>query len=179
MRYRIREEYFDWLYELVCKQRYSNRISYKKLLTHLHNTVFRYSILKDQNRAEDGICLRYRFTDEYYSIKDAEKYLKGPCSVLEMMVALAVRCEENIMDDPNIGDRTGQWFWEMIGNLGLGSMNDTRFDIIYVDEVISKFLDRKYSPDGRGGLFTIKNCDCDLRKVEIWYQLCWYLDSIL
>ena len=178
MRYRIREEYFDWLYELVCKQRYSNRISYKKLLTHLHNTVFRYSILKDQNRAEDGICLRYRFTDEYYSIKDAEKYLKGPCSVLEMMVALAVRCEENIMDDPNIGDRTGQWFWEMIGNLGLGSMNDTRFDIIYVDEVISKFLDRKYSPDGRGGLFTIKNCDCDLRKVEIWYQLCWYLDSI-
>lgn len=178
MRYRIREEYFDWLYELVCKQRYSNRISYKKLLTHLHNTVFRYSILKDQNRAEDGICLRYRFTDEYYSIKDAEKYLKGPCSVLEMMVALAVRCEENIMDDPNIGDRTGQWFWEMIGNLGLGSMNDTRFDIVYVDEVISKFLDRKYSPDGRGGLFTIKNCDCDLRKVEIWYQLCWYLDSI-
>ena len=178
MRYRIREEYFDWLYELVCKQRYSNRISYKKLLTHLHNTVFRYSILKDQNRAEDGICLRYRFTDEYYSIKDAEKYLKGPCSVLEMMVALAVRCEENIMDDPNIGDRTGQWFWEMIGNLGLGSMNDTRFDIIYVDEVISKFLDRKYSRDGRGGLFTIKNCHCDLRKVEIWYQLCWYLDSI-
>lgn len=178
MRYRIREEYFDWLYELVCKQRYSNRISYKKLLTHLHNTVFRYSILKDQNRAEDGICLRYRFTDEYYSIRDAEKYLKGPCSVLEMMVALAVRCEENIMDDPNIGDRTGQWFWEMIGNLGLGSMNDTRFDIVYVDEVISKFLDRKYSPDGRGGLFTIKNCDCDLRKVEIWYQLCWYLDSI-
>ena len=38
---------------------------------------------------------------------------------------------------------------------------------------------REYAPDGRGGLFTIRNCEEDLRKVEIWYQLCWYLDTII
>ena len=105
--------------------------------------------------------------------------LDGPCSVLEMMIALAIRCEENIMDDPNIGDRTSQWFWGMVVNLGLGSMVDCRFDKQFVDETIRIFLNRKYAPNGNGGLFTIRDCDKDLRKVEIWHQLCWYLDKIV
>jgi hypothetical protein len=95
-----------------------------------------------------------------------------------MIIALAIRCEETYMDDASIGDRTGQWFWGMIRNLGLGSMVDSRFDKLYVEEVVRRFLDREYEADGTGGLFTIKNCDADLRDVEIWYQLCWYLDTI-
>ena len=82
------------------------------------------------------------------------------------------------MDDPEIGDRTGQWFWGMIVNLGLGSMTDNRYDEDFVTETIERFLDRDYEPDGKGGLFTVRNCDRDLRYVEIWYQLCWYLDNI-
>jgi hypothetical protein len=104
--------------------------------------------------------------------------LDGPCSVLEMMIALAIRCEETIMDDPDIGDRTRQWFWGMIINLGLGGMTDANFDPDFVDDSVLRFLNRDYEPDGRGGLFTIRNCHRDLRDVEIWYQLCWYLDSI-
>ena len=133
---------------------------------------------KDENRAEDGIALRYRFAYGYHSPASAETFLDGPCSVLEMMVALAIRCEETIMDNPLIGDRTGQWFWGMIVSLGLGSMMDDRFDEDYVDFVINRFLNREYEPNGKGGLFTIKNCVQDLRDVEIWYQICWYLDSI-
>ena len=113
--------------------------------------------------------------EEYEIIIDA---LEKPCSVLEMMVALSLRCEEEIMDDPNIGDRTRQWFWGMVVSLGLGAMHDDRFDKKYVDETIERFLKRKYEYDGRGGLFTIKDSNRDLREVEIWYQLCWYLDSI-
>lgn len=176
----VNNEYFDWLYGLVCKQSNSH-ISFRRLLMHLHNINFRYSIRKDQNRAEDGIDLRYRFaiTEHYGESPDLiMDYLGGPCSVLEMMVALAIRCEENIMDDPNIGDRTGQWFFGMIISLGLGSMTDTRFDRYFVEDIIETFLDREYEPNGRGGLFTIRDCDVDLRDVEIWYQLCWYLDSI-
>lgn len=104
--------------------------------------------------------------------------LDGPCSILEMMIALAIRCEETIMDDTSRGDRTSQWFWEMIVSLGLGSMSDDRFAPDIVDDILDRFLNREYEPNGKGGLFTIKNCEYDLRDVEIWYQLCWYLDSI-
>lgn len=83
------------------------------------------------------------------------------------------------MDDPGIGDRTGQWFWGMITNLGLGGLNDDRYDPDYVDDVLDRFLDRDYDPDGRGGLFTIRHCDADLRDVQIWTQMLWYLDTIV
>ena len=170
----IRDYYFDWLCDLVCKDRHSKAVSYSKLLNRLHRTEFTYLIPMDQNRAENGIALRWRFYCETsYNTRSTD-----PCSVLEMMVALAISCEA-IMDDPHIGDRTGQWFWSMIVNLGLGSMTDYKFDDIYVDGVIRRFLDRKYEPNGKGGLVTIKNCKYDLRTVEIWNQMCWYLGSIM
>lgn len=179
MRNEIRDEYFEWLFDQACGKRYSKEISFRKLLMFLHDTEFRYLIRKDQNRAEDGIDLRYRFVQiHHHDRPDYEDYLRGPCSVLEMMVALAIRCEESIMDDSHVGDRTRQWFWCMIGNLGLGSMTDTRFDKNEVDKIVNRFLDRKYESDGRGGLFIIDRPPRDLRDVEIWYQLLWYLDNI-
>lgn len=177
----VKDQYFNWLCSIVCGRRFSNHISYNKLLMCLHETDFRYLIRMDQNRAEDGIALRYRFAaregceDVPEIITDC---LDGPCSVLEMMVAIAIYMEEHIMDNPDIGDRTGQWFWGMIVNLGLGAMNDNRFDRRLVEEAIARFLDRDYEPDGSGGLFRIKHCDRDLRHVEIFHQMCWYLNSI-
>lgn len=167
--------YFEWMYNKVCGDRFPRSVSYRKLLAYLHDTEFIFSISRDANRAEDGMNLRYRFA---YETNYPEIYLDGPCSVLEMMLALAIRIEETIMDDPMVGDRTGQWVWGMINNLELGYMDDARFDKRRVEYVITRFLRRDYDPDGRGGLFTIKNCRDDLRDVEIWYQTCWYLDSI-
>lgn len=175
---RIGNDYFEWLLDLVCGDRTSSAISFRKLLMRLHSIPFRYSILKDENRAADGEGMRYRFAYDYPGIENADEYLDGPCSVLEMMVALAVRCEESIMDDPEVGNRTGQWFWGMVVNLGLGSMTDDRFDIRYVDDVIQTFLDRDYRPDGKGGLFTVRHCDKDLRDIEIWIQMLWYINTI-
>lgn len=178
----IRNEYFDWLSNLVCGNRYSKQISFKNLLTHLHDIEFKWVNPRDQNRAEEGEALRYRFAlecgyeDSANAIVDI---LDAPCSVLEMMVALAIVCEETIMDDPSIGDRTAQWFWGMITNLGLGGMQNSRYDGDRVNKVIERFMNLDYEPDGRGGLFRIVGCDCDLREVEIWYQLCWYLDTIM
>lgn len=179
MRESINREYFEWMCNLVCKDRYAKSISYRMLLTYLHQKEFIFSIPKDQNRAKDGVGLRRRYV-LIHDCEDLIEYLDiRPCSVLEMMVALAIRCEESIMDDPSVGDRTSQWFWGMIVSLGLGAMIDSRFDEELVVYIVNRFLDRKYEPNGKGGLFTIRNCDRDLRKVEIWYQLCWYLDSIV
>lgn len=180
MRYEklVDEWYFEWLYDKVTKHRYSRNISYRKLLSYLHSVEFTYSIPKDVNRAKDGTDLRKRFIKDVSNGKPENAYLEGPCSVLEMMVALAIRCEETIMDNAVVGDRTGQWFWGMIVNLGLGSMTDDVFDVEHVERVIDIFLNREYDPDGKGGLFTVRNCLEDLRDVEIWYQLCWFLDNL-
>lgn len=180
MRDRILNEYFEWMSELVCDEKYITDKRYIKLLTYLHSTVFRYPtyIPHDGNRAEDGVGLRYRFAYER-GYDDISAYLVGPCSVLEMMIALSIKCEEHIMEDLDIGDRKGQWFWNMIENLGLYSMDDEAFDKLYVSNVINRFLDRKYRDNGMGGLFTVPDCPYDLRNVEIWYQMCWYLNSYI
>ena len=177
----LHRRYFDWMYQLVCNGKYFKRLSYRKLLNHLHNIEFTYIVEMDGNRESDGINLRYRFGYEHnYEEPMIATYLDDrPCSVLEMLIALVMRCEENIMDDPDIGNRMGQWFWGMVTNLGLRDMSDSNFESYRVEAVISTFLNRKYNRNGKGGLFTVKNCDRDLRTVEIWYQMCWYLDEVL
>ena len=171
--------YFDWMYQLVV-DRYS-KLSYRRLFAKLHSTEFIFEIPMDGNRAEDGVELRYRFGREqnYPAAMVASLLDDTSCSILEMMIALSIRCEEHIMDNPDIGNRTGQWFWNMIVNLGLGSMDDEKFDRGYVEFVLNRLLDRQYERNGKGGLFTVSNCRRDMRSVDIWYQMCWYLDEIV
>lgn len=168
-------QYDEWLCDIVCKNLFSDAISYDQLLSYLSHREFTVVIPNDINRAKDGVDLRLRYH------LDTGKYTNNdkPCSVLEMMVALSIRCEESIMDNPEYGDRTAQWFWSMIRNLGLYTMTDDEFDIVYVTSVVDRFLNREYEPNGEGGLFRIPNCEHDLRDVEIWYQLCWYLDRFV
>ncbi len=177
MRPTIRTQYFEWLLSLVSRNRVSKQVSYTKLLAHLDDTRFKHSIPLDKNRASDGVDLRYRFAS-YIGCSHSE-VRTGPCSMLEMMIGLSVRCEETIMYDPDYGDRTGQWFWGMIASLGLNGLTDSRYDPDYVDDILDRFMARDYDPDGRGGLFYIPNCDDDLRDVHIWRQMLWYLDTIV
>ena len=173
----VKNEYFDWLVSIIYYDAKNKPCSYNKLLSHLHNTRFRYSIKRDYNRESDGLDLRRRF----YLVTHCEEaglYLNGPCSVFEMMVALALRCEETIMSDSSYGDRTGQWFWQMIVNLGLGGMTDDNYDRQEVDDIVWAFLNRRYDYDGKGGLFRVRDTKEDMRRLEIWYQLNRYLDTI-
>lgn len=177
---KVKRDYFEWMYQLVCEGRFSEDNPYRMLLSYLHYRPFKYRLRSDSDRANDGVMLRRRFaltTDDYHYIMDVLS--SDSVSVLEVLVALAIRCEETIMSDPKFGDRTGQWFWKMIVNLGLGSMSDNMYDEEYVDNVITCFLNRKYEPNGRGGLFVIRNCNRDLRSIDIWTQMMWYLDTMI
>lgn len=178
----LNNRYFDWMCKIIHSDKQSNKhASYNKLLYFLHNIDFTYSIPMDENRYADGTDLRYRFC--YENNLDSgliSKYLDDrPCSVLEMLVALSVRLEESIMYDQDIGDRTGEWFWGMINNLGLIEMDNMHFNKGIAQNIIWKFLNRGYERNGKGGLFTIDNCKEDLRDVEIWYQACWYLNEVV
>lgn len=174
----LESEYLQWMYDIVFGGSYH---SYRKLFKRLHEIKFRYTIPNDGNRAEDGVCLRYRFglANGYSQHEIANLLDISDCSVLEMMLALCNRCEEKIMQNPVYGNRTGLWFLYMLDSLGLSDMTDDIFDRKKVDWIIDAFLDRNYSPCGAGGLFTLKNPAKDLRNVEIWYQAMWFFNEII
>lgn len=175
------ELYFSWISLLAIKDD-EVRNRYSILLENLWRTPFVYIIPLDENRAIDGTRLRYRFgylhgytEEEIYNGIDNGR----PCSVLEMMVALAFRSEEHIMQNPSNGDRTSQWFIDMLDNLRLLSMTNDNFDENYFGRCMHIFMSREYSPNGRGGLFTVKYPRRDMRYTEIWYQCMWYFEELM
>lgn len=175
----LTDAYFEWMYQLAFPNQ--NEISYRRLCAYLNNVTFYPRLPMDENRAQDGEDLRYRFGyDQGYVHPEIGSMLDcRPCSMLEMMVALALRMEEDIMTNPAMGNRLPQWFMEMLQSLGLDDMTDEQFDRHKVMTVVRRFMDGKYKPNGKGGLFTIPSCERDLRTVEIWYQMNWYLNSII
>lgn len=80
----LNKEYFEWMCQLVCDEQYCQRLSYRRLLSHLHDIDFQFIIPMDGNRAEDGIELRYRFGYENsYENSMISSFLDNrPCSVL-------------------------------------------------------------------------------------------------
>lgn len=159
-----------------------SRHSFRKLLIHLHDFAFEYELPMDENRAIDGTELRHRFGYFLgYSNKTIDDLLdmSEKASVLEVMIALSIRCEENIMDDPDVGNRTSKWFWDMVYSLGLGDMYDTKYNSHYVTDILMRFNNRDYSENGEGSLFTVTDTTRDMRDLEIWYQMCQYLNELL
>ena len=165
--------YFDWLVSFVAPDFVASD-SYQNVLYALYKKDFRWFVHNDDNRAEDGLDLRLRFEDDTSETCDKV----GPCSVLEMMIALAIRCENELMYDPEEGDRTDQWFWTMMDNLKLNYLTDDVFNLRDFDQIVDRFLDRTYEPDGYGGPFYIHNFRGDMRKIELWYQLNFYLEEM-
>lgn len=180
---RIEDEYLGWLYDLVCGPEEINEPSYKLLMHELYYRAYDPIVLEmDYPRVVDGENLRYQFGQERgYSYEDIEEYLfKAPCSILELLIALARRCEDQIMCNPDVGDRSGLWFWIMITNLGLGEYTDERYDPFGIDEIIEKFVMRQYNRDGSGGnIFIFPDRTQDIRKIDLWYQINWFISDFI
>lgn len=178
-KHEMNARYFNFMTHLVCNNQYGRGLSWRKLFRLLHETEFIYILDIDANRADDGADLRYRFAYEFgLNGDDVKQYLDHrPCSIFEMMVALASRCEEQIMDNPDDGNRTGKWFFDMIRSLGLMDMDDRRFHKEAVGDILYRFMRRDYDASGQGGLFTLRFPKWDMRGIEIWYQMMAYLEE--
>ena len=162
--------YFGILCDLVGLDGPVEQCGYFELLYQLYRTEFYYSVPNDDNRALDGVRLR----DKY-----GFPAVDMPCNLFEMLVALAIRCDDDILYSAEEGDRSKDWFWMMLTNLGLNKFKDRSFGKAWGNDDITKicddFMDRKYSYDGVGGLFPLRGANKDQTKVEIWYQLSAYL----
>jgi hypothetical protein len=177
----IRDEYFKWLYRQIDKE----RGSFRKLCWILYNKPFRWHVPNDDNRAQDGLELRQLFMEENNLDEthiEVKYFLKGECTIFEMLVGLARRIDYQTIDLQTPAIQTAKWFWKLIENLQLDSFRDsTLFDLgseETIEYIIEKMLDRTYDFNGIGSLFPMKRKPPkDMRKVEIWYQLMLWLDE--
>lgn len=184
----IKNLYFDWLIDTIAdsyqKQMWMSQgdISFYKLIVHLYSVPFSPLFPLDQNRAEDGIELRWRFASEIETERDKKLYIKsmlsGPCTMLEMMIALALRMEQTFMFDPAAGNRTNQYFFEMINSLQLGCQYNSNYNQEYVDDVLNRFMKNEYSYNGEGGLFFVRHPKEDMSTIEIWKQMSEYINEM-
>ena len=172
---KLNDLYFDWIFDFV-----GINEKYDKLTRYLNSKDFYYLLPMDENREADGIDLRYRFAYEnHLDYRMVCHYLDNrPCSILEMMVALSLRCFQIVKDSAPSFD-VYNLFNDMLESLQLSYMDDQHFNMIIADEILCAFLERKYSKNGVGGLFTLNHCLRDLTKDEIWCQAMWYLNEKL
>ena len=170
--------YTSWRYSKIeCPQLNISAFSFSNILELLANTEYFPTMSLDANRADDGLNLVRTFYYETTGSIHGPWYPPG-CSMLDMMLALAIRAEDT-MGDMDLGDRVGVWFWRMVDSLGL-LIPDIKYTTDeYPKLVLDRFMRSDYNPDGRGGLFTLPGCPVDLRKIEIWDQMSWYLDRVI
>lgn len=179
---KLESMYFNWIVKTVSDSEHIH--GYKMILEDLYARDFTWTIIFDENLADQGIRLRDRYlASSKTARKLADIYgpIDKPCSILEMMVSLALSCEENVMQNYE-NNRTRYWFWSMIESMGLDIYDDFSYDEAAVCDILDRFLARNYDKNGRGGLFTlqksVKNDQKDMRNIDIWMQMnAWLIDN--
>lgn len=165
-------EYFRWLVDSIGDR----AKTYWLLMKELYSIDFVWTIADDANRCADGLALRDEFIDQA-GINPAVCGLnKKPCSVLEVLFALSRRCEIDIMAVPGEEDVT-KWFWIMLEHLDILRCDDDHFDGQYVNQQVSKWLNRRYKKNGEGGIFPTSKPRKDQRETPIWTQMMSYINE--
>lgn len=167
------DPYFNWLCILVGVNGIGKRQNYKKLAETLHyNMIFQPKLSMDVNRGNDGLQMRVDFISEHGPWGSSTN--RGPCSMLEFLVALARRMNFLMYQD-NSHRYTEYYFWRIMENLGLNKVTDDKWDYIngdfFVEDAVWRINERQIQADGSGGMFPLKHPNGDQRNTEIWYQM--------
>lgn len=172
------DDYVYYLYRIV----QNGGENYRKLCVELFKNRFfitRSTPKRDIDREKDGLELRKEWSNDSL---DGEFHII-PCTMLEMIIGISKRMSEQLMDEDG-EDKTAQYFWEIIGNLGLDCWDDDNFGwetgltqkkIAKTCEILCK---RQYNPDGTGGgMFPMPGLlGINQKKMEIWYQMQEYIN---
>lgn len=192
----VYDAYFDWLCDTVNAGSNGAFWPYRNLLRRLFLTPFEPSRYMDDNREVDGRMLRYYFEsnhDDYVLHEQSPYHVDGgfyestknePCSMLEMMIALAKKIDTSYLYSNE--SRLFIWFWVMIESMGLADNidgyweNDTEKNDL-VDWIIRTFNLNAHYSDENGNwiptvfLFPIHNMESISRASSLWEQMqVWY-----
>lgn len=163
-------EYLDWLMKRVDV----DPRKYSRLMELLHQTPFIWKIREDKRRAMDGMALREEFIDDFpYHIDSRNMdyfFTNWGCSVCEMLVAFAIRIDNEYIGAPNKED-PGAIFWEMICNLGLDFYENRRFSVKKVQNMLNLMMQKSQKTP----FPCRKNWPKNYEKWEFWAQMTHYL----
>ena len=181
-------EYYLWLIDSIDPLG-TARDYYQPVLEELYLRDFEWGnrFQDDSNRASDGLVLREIFANGRGMPLSEIGIDWKPCSCLEMMIGIARRIEFEILAMPGEED-IPKWFWRFIENLGLvgfrekcgrgavgnsvnGVGNGGVSEYEFIDNRINDWLNRKYSKDGTGGIFVVRDSYFDMRRMPIWKQM--------
>lgn len=167
------KDYILWLGEKVKLDEKEECGGYNFLIKALYRKEFYWTNDMDENRSDEGKALRDIFAEDC-GLDDVPDEINGACTVLEMMIGLAKRWngEVSLTEEE---DRSDEYFWQMIHNLGLEGCTDDKFDPEIVREKLDILLDRDYPDNGEGSLFPLERSKESQKNIEIWYQLQNYL----
>ena len=173
------QEYFEYLAGMVFDV--DSDIpsqTYWCMLGQLHKTPYVWYIPNDDNRAMDGKDFRYEFEPT-----STQGWLYNePCSFLEMLLGVARRMDFLLGEDlEGVKNYVGYYARELLRNCQLLHISDAEWtdeSEAEIDAVLERIMEHKYNYRGQGGLFPIaKPVGRDMRAVEIWDQLCAYIED--
>lgn len=175
----ITDNYYEWLMEMMP----GLRESYSRLLRMLFDTPFVAEMSQDRNRISDGLELRNRFRIStgalrFINPEDRIELADKPCGVLEVMISMALRCEEEYMSLGSDGDNVERWIRWMIRSMELEWADDTRFEPGKAEHAILAMIYREYEMDGQGGLFFVPGFHGNMREIELWDQLMIWIEFV-
>lgn len=174
----------DYLQHLIWVGHLGKFRGYENLFELLQNIEFTWLIERDENRAGDGLELRddYEFSIDITDSDNllVEDFMNCPCSVLEMLIGLAIRVDEEYLGDP-ADPHPEDFFWEMIKNLDLDCFTNRilqkRSNVDVLQARIRIWLKRRFAKNGLGSPFPVYNDDRNQRDLEIWDQMNSYINE--
>lgn len=181
----VDEIYFDWLEDKVrcwAEVDASTDESYHFLLRRLYQKEYTAVMEEDKKLLKYAQELRNMFVlDRDYVDMDIVTYSR-PARVLEVLIRLCQYGEDLTIGNTKCID-TRRLFWELMKNLKLDLFSDYDFfnhgdTWDKIDTVLDKWMSRSYKRNGEGNIFLVEDKihrKKDMRKVETWYQMQYYL----
>lgn len=154
------DEFFYYLVDYV------NGYGYEDMLEVLYYTPF-----ESRNHIDNNLLISAR---EFRESRSMSHQYPGNC--FEIFIQLAIRMDD-ILYDSHHGHRIEEWFWLMMRNMGLIVHDNEHCDISIVENIIEKFINKKYKKDGTGGPFPLDRPLRNVRQVSLWMQLNWYINE--
>lgn len=171
----IKDRYFNWLWSYGSGGPIDE---YKSVWVFMCMEEFYDLVDMDSNRVTDGLELRFRFIRETsinIRVEDLDMAV-GPCRFLEFFVGMCERMDDLLYD---CGSKLNDAFWTLLRNCGLYDCSETnlsyrggrssRVQFDRIQSIIRNIVERRFDPDGVGGLFPCRTCPLDLRRLE-WFQ---------